>query len=173
MCPSLLLLPLLGTQVMAIQSGGLLRATPHCVRAAAGGPPGISRNTFAVFMQPDLDTPLKPPAGLDALGGLLCLDSGHWEPGMTFGEFAEHTLAGYYQHTRADSADASDGSCEDAAAGRWDQHGNSLSSPKPRARSGSRAPAAAAAGKDVAPASVHMAVAATGRSLAQLMVLHD
>jgi hypothetical protein len=68
-------------QVLSIQSGGLLRATPHYVRAAAGGPPGISRNTFAVFMQPDLDLGLNPPRGLEALGGLLCMDAGHWAPG--------------------------------------------------------------------------------------------
>ena len=35
-----------GTQVA---SGGLLRATPHCVRAAADS--SLARNTFAVFMQ--------------------------------------------------------------------------------------------------------------------------
>jgi len=68
-------------QVLSIQSGGLLRATPHCVRAAAAGPPGISRNTFAVFMQPDVELELKPPEGLEALGGLLCMDSGHWNEG--------------------------------------------------------------------------------------------
>ena len=38
-------------QVLSIQSGGLLRATPHYVRAAAAGPPDVSRNTFAVFLQ--------------------------------------------------------------------------------------------------------------------------
>ena len=68
-------------QVMAIQSGGLLRATPHYVKAPAGGPPGISRNTFAVFMQPEVDVVLAAPKGLEAFGGLLCLDSGHWSPG--------------------------------------------------------------------------------------------
>lgn len=72
-------------QVMAIQSGGLLRATPHYVRAAAGGP-DVSRNTFAVFMQPETTMRLEAPRGVEALGTLLCLDSGHWTPGMTFGE---------------------------------------------------------------------------------------
>lgn len=82
--------------MMAIQSGGLLRATPHYVRAA-GGAPGVSRNTFAVFMQPDTGMPLvAPPVTGASLGALLCLDSGHWAPGMTFGDFAERTLQGYY-----------------------------------------------------------------------------
>ncbi|KAF6255536.1 hypothetical protein COO60DRAFT_1702779 [Scenedesmus sp. NREL 46B-D3] len=31
--------------------GGLLRATPHCVRAAAAGGPGVSRNTFGEFAE--------------------------------------------------------------------------------------------------------------------------
>jgi hypothetical protein len=36
-----------------ILSGGLLRATPHYVKAARGqGMEGVARNTFAVFMQP-------------------------------------------------------------------------------------------------------------------------
>ena len=35
-----------------IQSGGLLRATPHYVRAPGSAAAGVSRNTFAVFMQP-------------------------------------------------------------------------------------------------------------------------
>ena len=36
-----------------VQSGGLLQATPHCVRAASGpAAAGVARNVFAVFMQP-------------------------------------------------------------------------------------------------------------------------
>lgn len=38
-------------ECLQVASGGLLRATPHMVRAAA--PCGhLSRNTFAVFLQP-------------------------------------------------------------------------------------------------------------------------
>lgn len=35
-----------------VQSGGLLRATPHYVKGPGGSAAGVSRNTFAVFMQP-------------------------------------------------------------------------------------------------------------------------
>ena len=35
-----------------IHSGGLLRATPHHVRSPAVPVAGVTRNTFAVFMQP-------------------------------------------------------------------------------------------------------------------------
>ena len=34
-----------------VASGGVLRATAHCV-AGGGAPPGVTRETFAVFMQP-------------------------------------------------------------------------------------------------------------------------
>lgn len=38
---------------MQIHSGGLLQATPHFVRSASSpAAAGVSRNTFAVFMQP-------------------------------------------------------------------------------------------------------------------------
>ena len=39
--------------VSQVQSGGLLQATPHCVRAVSGpSAAGVARNAFAVFMQP-------------------------------------------------------------------------------------------------------------------------
>ena len=47
---------------MQVHSGGLLRATPHYVRSAQGHA-GVSRNTFAVFMQPDVTAPMDPPPG--------------------------------------------------------------------------------------------------------------
>ncbi|KAF8065610.1 Lrrc47 [Scenedesmus sp. PABB004] len=111
-------------QVMAIQSGGLLRATPHYVRAAAAGPPGVGRSTFAVFMQPETAARLHAPRGADALGALLCLDSGHWSPGMSFGEFAEATMHGYYAPPLAagagkDVAPAAVHAAADAASRRF------------------------------------------------------
>lgn len=42
-------------EAMQVHSGGALRATPHYVRAAKGPKAaGVARNTFAVFMQPDV-----------------------------------------------------------------------------------------------------------------------
>jgi len=73
-----------------VQSGGLLVATPHCVRAARGPQArGVARNAFAVFMQPNYDAPLAQPDG--AQGGVSA-----WRPGMDFGEFAAAKLAGYH-----------------------------------------------------------------------------
>ena len=51
-------------EALQVHSGGLLRATPHYVRVAAGpAAAGVTRNTFAVFMQPDVDEPMEPPPG--------------------------------------------------------------------------------------------------------------
>ncbi len=51
-------------EAMQVHSGGLLRATPHYVRtASSNGSLGISRSTFAVFMQPDMFQPLDAPLG--------------------------------------------------------------------------------------------------------------
>uniref|UniRef100_A0A7I4ECC9 Non-haem dioxygenase N-terminal domain-containing protein n=1 Tax=Physcomitrium patens TaxID=3218 RepID=A0A7I4ECC9_PHYPA len=45
-------------------SGGLFRATLHCVQAARGeAAVGVDRNTFALFMQPQWDEPLILPEG--------------------------------------------------------------------------------------------------------------
>lgn len=79
---------------MQIHSGGLLQATPHFVRAASSpAAAGISRNTFAVFMQPRWDEPMTLPGGLSSHDDI---GVGQWRPGMTFGEFAEATIAHNY-----------------------------------------------------------------------------
>lgn len=47
-------------EALEIATGGKLRATPHCVRVGAGpAAEKISRETFALFMQPNTDQPLS------------------------------------------------------------------------------------------------------------------
>jgi len=42
-------------EALEIATSGKLRATPHCVRVGAGpGAENVSRETFALFMQPDV-----------------------------------------------------------------------------------------------------------------------
>jgi isopenicillin N synthase-like dioxygenase len=78
---------------MQIHSGGLLQATPHFVRSASSpAAAGVSRNTFAVFMQPRWDEPMEPPGGCSSSS----IGVGQWKPGMTFGDFAEATIAHNY-----------------------------------------------------------------------------
>jgi isopenicillin N synthase-like dioxygenase len=46
-----------------ILSGGILEATPHCVRG--GSLVNVSRNTMAVFMGPEHQELMKVPTGID------------------------------------------------------------------------------------------------------------
>jgi isopenicillin N synthase-like dioxygenase len=48
-----------------VASRGLLVATPHLVRSIKGAP-HLSRNTFAVFLQPNVDHKLTPDLDFDA-----------------------------------------------------------------------------------------------------------
>eukprot|EP00742_Colponemidia_sp_Colp-10_P002415 GILJ01002575.1.p1 GENE.GILJ01002575.1~~GILJ01002575.1.p1 ORF type:complete len:417 (-),score=45.76 GILJ01002575.1:199-1413(-) len=92
-----------------IHSGGLLQATPHCVRAAIGPRSfGISRNTFAVFMQPQWDELMNVPKGVDAANAVArdrSLPPGvpklanRWRHTQDFAEFTKATLEEYYQTT--------------------------------------------------------------------------
>ncbi|PNW86984.1 hypothetical protein CHLRE_02g104100v5 [Chlamydomonas reinhardtii] len=80
-------------EALQIHSGGLLQATPHFVRSARGvAAAGVSRNTFAVFMQPNVDERMDCPPGMDPKSVKI----GQWQPGCTFGKFAEDTFALYY-----------------------------------------------------------------------------
>ena len=59
-------------EALQIHSGGLLAATPHYVRSAAGpAAVGVSRNTYALFMQPDVLEPMEPPAGVCVGGSVV------------------------------------------------------------------------------------------------------
>lgn len=72
-------------------TSGLLRATPHLVRAATAGG-GIGRGTLAVFLQPSGDEAMEAP------GGPAASDVGvsAWQPGDTFGSFTSKKLAVFY-----------------------------------------------------------------------------
>mmetsp|Transcript_47231 Transcript_47231/g.57185 ORF Transcript_47231/g.57185 Transcript_47231/m.57185 type:complete len:141 (-) Transcript_47231:203-625(-) len=88
-----------------IHTGGVLRATPHCVRRGSGGCDGLSREAFAVFMEPEYDGELNVPEGKngdDVVGGEDFLPEGvvtlrkRWRMGMNFGEFSEETFKAFY-----------------------------------------------------------------------------
>ena len=90
-------------ETLQIASGGLLRATPHCVRAADAA--GVSRATMAVFMEPEPLARMSPPAGADVaalLAGAEHLPRGvptlasRFKIGDSFAEFTTKTLAAYY-----------------------------------------------------------------------------
>ncbi|KAK9830749.1 hypothetical protein WJX74_005164 [Apatococcus lobatus] len=81
-------------EAMQVHSGGFFKATPHCVRGAGGKESsGMSRNTFAVFIQPRWDEQMDiPPAAISAN-----INVAHWTPNVTFGEFSEHKFQQYSQ----------------------------------------------------------------------------
>lgn len=86
-----------------VASGGVLRATPHFVRAPAV--PGVSRGTLAVFMEPEHGDSVDVPEGAD-VGAVLEGDASlpgtvpplgkRWALGDTFAAFTKKTLAAYY-----------------------------------------------------------------------------
>ncbi|KIK99771.1 hypothetical protein PAXRUDRAFT_30291 [Paxillus rubicundulus Ve08.2h10] len=63
---------------LELVTGKKLRATPHCVRVG-GGDEKISRETFAVFMQPDTDQKVSPTE--------------------TFGQFGKRVFAEHYNNS--------------------------------------------------------------------------
>ncbi|KXZ49807.1 hypothetical protein GPECTOR_19g258 [Gonium pectorale] len=81
-------------EALQVQSGGLLRATAHYVRAAEGpAAVGVSRDTFAVFMQPNVQERMDCPPGVSPKQ----VEVTHWKPGMNFGQFAEEKFKVYYR----------------------------------------------------------------------------
>ncbi|KAL6059776.1 Nudix hydrolase 20 [Balamuthia mandrillaris] len=78
-----------------ILSGGVLRATPHAVQAIKWPESrGITRETLAVFMQPNFDKHMAPPEGVEVK---QCAVERFREGGMTFGEFSKVTIEMYYK----------------------------------------------------------------------------
>ncbi|KAL7525192.1 hypothetical protein ACHAWF_001246 [Thalassiosira exigua] len=92
-------------ETMQIHSGGVLQATPHAVRGCARG--NVSRETFAVFMEPEYHSGMNLPDGrtlsdaqhIEAekyLPKNVRALSSRWKPGMNFGEFSEATFAAFH-----------------------------------------------------------------------------
>jgi isopenicillin N synthase-like dioxygenase len=85
-----------------IMSGGVLQATPHAVRPTKQ--PGITREAFAVFLEPDFEDPLELPTGKTAedvqatetpLPPSVSPLRTRWKPGQTFGDFHEATVSSF------------------------------------------------------------------------------
>jgi isopenicillin N synthase-like dioxygenase len=86
-----------------IHTGGLLQATPHAVK----GTPGASRQTYAQFMEPEIDGHMNIPKGrtveqaqdpqaLATLPPTVRPLSKRWKDGMNFGEFSDATFSAYH-----------------------------------------------------------------------------
>ena len=88
-----------------IHTGGVLKATPHAVRGCSNN--NISRETFAVFMEPEYHSSMSLPTGR-TLADTQCVEDerylpasvktlqSRWKLGMTFGEFSNATFAAFH-----------------------------------------------------------------------------
>jgi isopenicillin N synthase-like dioxygenase len=94
-------------ETFQILSGGLLQATPHAVKSIAS--PGVTREAFAVFLEPEFDYPMDIPKGRTVddccppdsteANRLLKLNSikSRWKEGMCFGEFNNITIQTFHK----------------------------------------------------------------------------
>jgi isopenicillin N synthase-like dioxygenase len=91
-----------------IHTGGTLQATPHAVRGAGGeAGRGISRQTFAVFMEPEYDGDMEVPEGIGVeqvqdseaakhLPTSVRTLASRWKKGQDFGQFSDATFSAFY-----------------------------------------------------------------------------
>ena len=89
-----------------ILTGGLLQATPHAVRGCKGGG-NISRETFAIFMEPEYHSKMDLPDGRN-LADTQCIAAeqhlpttcrtlrSRWKMGQNFGQFSDATFAAFH-----------------------------------------------------------------------------
>jgi isopenicillin N synthase-like dioxygenase len=92
-------------ETQQIHSGGIVQATPHCVNIS--NMPGVSRETFAVFMEPEIEEIMNVPGEIEPQQA--CQGSStkylppavpplgvRWQNNINFGEFTNQTLAAYH-----------------------------------------------------------------------------
>lgn len=86
-----------------VHTGGILQATPHAVRSTNVA--GVTRESFAVFIEPEYDDDMDLPVGRsveDVQDCSIPLPSSvrplkdRWCPGQTFGEFSKATFAAFH-----------------------------------------------------------------------------
>lgn len=91
-----------------IHTGGILQATPHAVKGPSGSDAtGISRETMAVFMEPEFSGEMSIPEGRSVedvqsgeavkfLPSSVKTLASRWKDGMDFGEFSDATFNTFY-----------------------------------------------------------------------------
>lgn len=90
-----------------VHSGGVLQATPHAVRASSV--PGVTRETMAVFMEPEYEELMNLPEGANTDDVVVALANEHLPKGVpslasrwkdskqTFGDYHYTTIDAYYK----------------------------------------------------------------------------
>lgn len=93
-----------------IHTGGILQATPHAVRGCSStveAAKGVSRETLAVFMEPEYHGDMELPEGRTLeqtqrkeaerhLPSSVRVLRSRWKKGMNFGEFSEATFQAFH-----------------------------------------------------------------------------
>jgi|EP01046_Picozoa_sp_COSAG06_P069734 isopenicillin N synthase-like dioxygenase len=93
-----------------IHTGGVLQATPHAVRGprpSIAAARGVSRETMAVFMEPEHSGEMQLPTGKtveDVQSGIAIRHlprsvsslASRWKVGQNFGDFSEATFSTFY-----------------------------------------------------------------------------
>eukprot|EP00299_Pterocystis_sp_00344_P009784 c4228_g1_i1.p1 GENE.c4228_g1_i1~~c4228_g1_i1.p1 ORF type:complete len:359 (-),score=86.90 c4228_g1_i1:18-1094(-) len=90
-----------------VHSGGLLQATPHCVMG--GKARAVSRESFAVFMEPNWDEQMNVPTDVDPANAMMGsrldliphgvpLLEKRWSNDQDFNAFTDKTLRSYYEY---------------------------------------------------------------------------
>jgi isopenicillin N synthase-like dioxygenase len=76
---------------------GILKATPHCV-ISKPSTNGVSRNTLAVFLEPNFEDTMNSPSGIDPENvhkydptKLLSKIQNRWTNGQAFEDFESNT----------------------------------------------------------------------------------
>lgn len=86
-----------------VHTGGILQATPHAVKGTTVA--GVTRESFAVFIEPEYDDDMELPGGRgmeEVQDCAIPLPSSvrplkdRWCPGQTFGEFSNATFAAFH-----------------------------------------------------------------------------
>lgn len=79
-------------ETFQILTNGLLQATPHAVKRVGQG---CSRESLAVFLQPEFDFPLTVDYSEEVLSSTVRPLKQRYRPGCTFGEFHNATVTAF------------------------------------------------------------------------------
>lgn len=87
-----------------VMSGGILQATPHAVVVPLSKATKVTRESFAVFLEPEFEVPMAIPPGRTIVDcqqphvvlpdSVTRLDE-RWKPGQTFGDFHQATISSF------------------------------------------------------------------------------
>ena len=92
-------------ETMQIHTGGILKATPHQVRSGSMGAPGVSRNQYVLFMEPNFKEAMFVPHGRRSEQAIFVHENlqlpdlkQRWQEEISFEKFEMNTYASFAVH---------------------------------------------------------------------------